>query len=144
MTDNDLVARATVEIHADASRVWRALVEPDEIRRYMFGTQVETDWTVGSPIRWKGEWEGKAYEDRGTVLEVRPARRLSYSHFSPLSGQPDAPENYHTVTIELDGRDGTTGVLLTQDNNPTEEARAHSEKNWTMMLQGLKRHIEQA
>jgi hypothetical protein len=33
-------------------------------------------------------------------------------------------------------------VSLTQDNNPTEEARARSEKNWNGMLAALKKYLE--
>ncbi len=60
---------------------------------------VETTWEVGAPITWSGEYEGKAYEDHGTVLagDVR-AQVLSTTHFSPLTGKEDVPENYHTVT----------------------------------------------
>jgi len=47
----------------------------------------------------------------------KPERILRYSHFSPLSGVPDRPENYHTVTIELSGDGDQTKVSLAQDNN---------------------------
>jgi hypothetical protein len=33
-------------------------------------------------------------------------------------------------------------VSLSQDNNATEEARGHSEKNWAMMLDELKKLVE--
>jgi len=64
------------------------------------------------------------------------------SDHSPLSGLEDTPANYHTVTIELSGKDSQTIVSLSQDNNPTEQAREHSEKNWGTMLAGLKRFLE--
>jgi uncharacterized protein YndB with AHSA1/START domain len=109
----------------------------------MFGTNVASDWKEGSPIVWKGEWKGKAYEDKGVILKLQPERMLQYSHFSPLSGQPDKPENYHTVTIELSSDEAKTLVSLSQDNNPTEEARKHSEENWKTMLANLKKFLEE-
>ena len=124
------------------SRVWEALVNPDAIRQYMFGTTVSSDWRVGSAITWSGEWQGRRYEDKGTLLRVAPNKVLEYTHFSPLSGLPDEPENYHTVTIELEDLGSHTAVKLTQDNNATEEARRHSEKNWAAMLDGLKKFLE--
>ena len=142
MATNDLIAEAAIDVDADVDRVWRALVDPEEIRRYMFGTSVVSDWKPGSRIVWKGEWEGKAYEDHGVIREIDAPRRLSYTHFSPLTGQPDVPENYHTVTIELAPTGTGTHLRLTQDNNPTEEAREHSRKNWSMMLEGLKKQVE--
>jgi uncharacterized protein YndB with AHSA1/START domain len=109
----------------------------------MFGSNVTSDWKEGSSIVWKGQWNGKAYEDKGLILKFKPEQTLQYSHFSPLSGQPDRPENYHTVTIELRGDGAQTVVSLSQDKNATEEERKHSEKNWSMMLAGLKKLVEQ-
>lgn len=138
----DFIARASVAIDAPVAQVWDALVDPDAIRQYMFGTDVRSDWREGSEIVWKGDWKGTAYEDRGRILRLEPEHLLQYSHFSPLSGQPDEPENYHTVTIELSGDGGPTEVMLAQDNNATAEARDHSERNWSMMLEGLKKYVE--
>jgi uncharacterized protein YndB with AHSA1/START domain len=141
--DRPLVARASTTIDAPVTRVWDALVDPEAIRRYMFGTTVVSDWMEGSPIVWRGEWKGKAYEDTGVILRLQRGRVLRYSHFSPLSGLPDTPENHHTVTIELVEQAGRTRVSLAQDNNATEEARQHSERNWSAMLAGLKQLLEE-
>jgi uncharacterized protein YndB with AHSA1/START domain len=103
---------------------------------------VTSDWVVGSPIVWKGERQGRAYEDKGIILQVVPERVLEYSHFSPLAGVPDIPENYHIVTVELSLDGERTRVTLSQDNNPTEQAREHAEKNWSVMLAGLKAFLE--
>jgi uncharacterized protein YndB with AHSA1/START domain len=141
--DTRHVARASVDVDAPTGEVWNALVTPETIEKYMFGAKVVSDWKEGSPIVWMGEWKGKSYEDKGEILRLEPQRVLQYSHYSPLSGQPDAPESYHTVTIELaQTRDGQTRVSLTQDNNPSAEAREHSEKNWAAMLDGLKKVVE--
>jgi uncharacterized protein YndB with AHSA1/START domain len=138
----NLIARAEATINAPRARVWEALVTPALIKQYMFGSDVISDWKKGSPIVWKGEWKGKAYEDKGTVLQVEPGLVLQYTHFSPLSGLPDVAENYHTVTIELSEAGVQTRIVLAQDNNPTEQARAHSEQNWAQMLAGLKKLLE--
>lgn len=140
--DNDLIAKASIAISAPKSKVWDALVRPEAIKEYMFGTNVVTDWREGGPIIWKGEWQGKPYEDKGVVLQFKPGRTIQYSHFSPLTGLPDKPENYHKVTVELSGEGNQTLVTLVQDNNPTEQDREHSEQNWTMMLTAMKKFIE--
>jgi uncharacterized protein YndB with AHSA1/START domain len=141
--DNNLIAKASVTINASSEKVWDALVNPEAIKQYMFGTNVVTDWREGSPIIWQGEWQGRAYEDIGVILEIKPGRTLQYSHFSPLSGLPDKPESYHTITIELSEEGDQTSVSLAQDNNPSEQAREHSEKNWQDMLSALKSYMEQ-
>jgi len=140
--NQNLIAKASVTIQAANAEVWKALVDPAAVKQYMFGTNMISDWREGSPIIWKGEWQGKAYEDKGVLLQLKPGRTLQYSHFSPLSGQPDKPENYHTVTIELSGDENQTQVTLTQDKNATEQEREHSEKNWEMMLTALKKFLE--
>jgi trehalose/maltose hydrolase-like predicted phosphorylase len=59
-----------------------------------------------------------------------------------LSGQPDVPENYHTLTYELEKRGSVTHVSLSQDNNATEEEAAHSTGMWAKMLNDLKENVE--
>lgn len=138
----NLIARSTITIDAPGTKVWEALVSPRAIKQYMFGAQVTSDWKEGSPITWKGEWQGKQFEDHGKITRLMPERTMQYTHFSPLSGRPDRPENYHMVTINLAGTNGQTRISLTQDNNATEEARLDSERNWEMMLAGLKQYVE--
>jgi uncharacterized protein YndB with AHSA1/START domain len=133
----------TVTIDAPRAEVWDALTKPDKVKQYMHGTVVSTDWKEGSPISWKGEWKGKAYEDKGQILEVEPQKRLSYTHWSSMGGTEDKPENYHTVTYELTGEDGKTTLTLTQDNNATQdEANKMAEDNWGPVLNGLKETAE--
>jgi len=140
--DKKFVAKASVTVDAPIAEVWKALITPEAIKEYMFGTTVMSEWKEGSPIIWKGEWQGKSYEDRGVILQLKPGRTLQYTHFSPLAGLPDTPENYHTVTIDLSAAGEQTRISLSQDNNPTDKAREHSEKNWASMLAGLKQFLE--
>ena len=140
--EKGLVAKATIVINAPVARVWEALVKPEIIKKYMFGTNVISDWKEGSPIVWKGEWQGKKYEDKGVILKLEPRRLIQYSHFSPLSAKLELPENYHTVTIKLASKGEETEVALSQDNNETPQEQEHSRQNWQMMLAGLKRLLE--
>jgi uncharacterized protein YndB with AHSA1/START domain len=139
----NLTATAEIDIAAPAERVWKALTDPDIITRYFFGTQVETDWQPGSPIFWRGTYNGVAYEDRGEILESRPDRLLKVTHFSPMTGLPDIPENYHTLTFGLDEDGGTTHVSLSQDNNADEAEAQRSADNWQVVLRGLKEVVEE-
>ncbi len=136
------VATAEVDVQASAERVWQAMTDPRLIAEYMFGSQVDTDWQVGSPIAWRGEYDGKSFEDHGTVVVFEPRQVLEVTHFSPLTGQEDRPENYHRVRYEVAEADGSTHVGLEQDNNGSAEEAEHSAANWQMMLDGLKRVAE--
>ena len=126
--DNKYTAKATTTINAPVSKVWQALVNPEIIRQYLFDTEVISDWKEGSPIIYRGEWEGKPFEDKGKILKIEPEKQLMSTHWSPLSGVPDTPENYHTVTYTLSGKGDSTQVTITQDNNATEQEKEHSEK----------------
>jgi uncharacterized protein YndB with AHSA1/START domain len=136
------IAKAEIDVAAPASRVWKALTDPETIAKYFFGSQVQTDWQPGSPIVWKGEYEGKRYEDKGEILEVEQNRLLRVTHFSPMTGLPDKPENYHTLTYTLDERGGSTHVSLSQDNNGSEAEAERATANWMTMLNGLKSTVE--
>lgn len=137
-----LIATASIRIDAPVEKVWEALVNPGLIKKYMFGTEVITDWKVGSPIVWKGIWDGKSYEDKGIIIKKELLKTLVFTHFSPLTGIPDVQENYHSVTYELDYYDDHTHVTLWQDNNRNEKERKHSQENWERVLAGLKKVIE--
>ncbi len=143
MISTNNIAKAETTIGAPVDKVWDALINPEMIKQYMFGTTVISDWKEGSKIVWKGEWEGKQYEDKGKILNMAPRKQLQYSHFTPAAGVADVPENYHIVTIDLKEEDKQTVVILTQDNNADEKAKEHSEKNWKMMLASLKKLLEE-
>lgn len=133
---NDFPATATTLIHFPIERVWQALTDPKQIAQYMFGAQVESDWEEGSPISWKGEFQGKPFHDTGRVLAANPPQLLKYSH---TSGGEE-----HIVTVDLKEVGGVTHLRLTQTNNATEEARDHAQRNWEQMLDGLKKMLGEA
>jgi uncharacterized protein YndB with AHSA1/START domain len=137
-----LVATASIAIAADKAKVWDALTDPKALKKYFFGATVDTDWQVGSPITWSGEFEGKKYQDKGEILKAEPEQALVFTHFNSRAGRPDEPENYQTVTIHLSGEGKKTRVTFSQDNNADDKSRVESEHGWEMVLHGLKRYAE--
>lgn len=135
-------ATASIEINATPERVWDALTDPKQVKQYFFGTTLTAEWKAGGKITYSGEWQGKSYEDKGRVLQIEPRKFLKMTHFSPLSGKEDKPENYHTITYTLAKTDNGTELTITQDNNPDRNAMEHSQKNWVMMLENLKKFLE--
>lgn len=139
---NDHFAKRSIVVNAPASRVWQALIRPELVKRYLFGTEMTADWRVGGAVTYRGQWEGKAYQDKGSVLVYEPEKRLRTTYFSSMSGLEDKPESYSTVTYELSEAGGWTTLTVTQDNNPSPESAEHSAQNWELVLANLKNVVE--
>jgi len=139
---SNITGHAKVTIHAPAKKVWDALTKPELIKKYFFGTDTHTNWKPGSPIRFTGEWQGKKYEDKGTVLDFEPEQVIRYTYWSSMSGIEDKPENYVTITYQLHEKNNNTEVEITQENIPDEKTKSHSEENWNKVLDGLKKMVE--
>lgn len=137
-----LTGRATVLIDAPPARVWEALTRPEIIKKYFFGTTTITDWKIGGPISFTGEFEGKNYEDKGTITAFEPYNLIQYNYWSSLSGTKDEPENYLRITYRLSEEGQQTRLDISQENIRDQSAKEHSEANWTMVLANLKRVVE--
>jgi len=135
-------ATAQTDVAATPGRVWAALTQPEQIAAYMQGSQVATTWEIGSPIIWDGEYDGRSYQDKGEVLTYDEPHVLSVTHYSPMMGQPDEPQSYHTLVYTLTASGGGTHLELTQDGCDSEEQAAQFSHNWQGMLDGLKAHVE--
>lgn len=134
----------TISMHfrTSAGRLWEALTQPELVKQYFFGTNLITTWKPGDPIRFTGEWEGNAYEDKGIVLSFNPGKSLSYSYHSGFSPLPDLPENYMKLTYTLHEENGGVRLDILQENSPNAEAAEHSGENWKGILEELKKMIE--
>ena len=138
----NLIAKASTTISASASEVWDALTNPDMLKQYFFGTNAISDWKEGSPLEFRGSWEGKEYADKGTILKSDPPKLFQYTYLSSMSGLADAPENYMNISYELLEDNGETTLTVKQENVANEEARKHSEENWKNVLKDLKALLE--
>lgn len=139
---NNITGRVELEINAPVEKVWEALTKPEIIKQYFFGTNTFTDWKMGSPIIFRGEWEGKTYEDKGTILEVDKYKMIKYDYWSSMSGIEDKPENYVIITYHLTQVDSKTKLVITQENIPDEKMKEHSEENWKKIMTDMKRLVE--
>lgn len=105
-----------VKILAPASKVWRALTEPELVKQWQYGSDLLTTWEPGTPIVFRNEWNGQVFEQKGTVLEFVPASRLKYSLFFPRPDLQDVPENHFFMTYELTESGGLTTLLFRQED----------------------------
>jgi uncharacterized protein YndB with AHSA1/START domain len=140
--DHSLIAKASITVDAAPADVWKALITASLIKKYLMGTDVNTDWKPGSTINYTGEYQGKKYHDKGVIKKIEPGKILQSTYLSSMSGKEDRPENYNLVTYELSKQGNKTVVMVSQDNNATEKEREHSVENWKMVLSKLKEVVE--
>jgi uncharacterized protein YndB with AHSA1/START domain len=133
----------TININAPAAKVWKGLTDPELVKQYFFGTNLKSDWKEGSPITFSGEWDGKTYEDKGTILQITPGEYVKYSYWSSMGGTEDKPENYANVSYKVTEKNGVTTLEITQDGIKDEASKEHSEQNWQMVFGGLKKILEE-
>jgi len=131
-----------ITINAPTSKVWEALTNPEVIKEWLFGTNVISDWKVGSPIFFTGVWQGTEYRDKGTVLQFEKEKVFQYNYWSGFSGLEDIPENYSIITFKLTPAADGTELTLTHSHFPTETGYEHSDKNWDATLDLMKKIIE--
>ena len=140
---NRLTLHTSISINAPKSKVWMALIDPEQVKKYFFGTILKSDWKVGSAITFSGEWEGKPYMDKGTILQIETEKILKYNYWSSFSGTEDKPENYANIVYSLEEKNGETVFSILQDGIKTKEARDHPEQNWKMVMNNLKELLEE-
>jgi uncharacterized protein YndB with AHSA1/START domain len=140
---NKLTAKASININVHVNKVWKALTDPAMIKEYLFGTTAKSDWKKGSSITYSGDWEGKAYEDKGVIVDIVPEKLLHTTYWSGMSGKEDKPENYANVIYKVSPDDGHSLITITQDNIDDEKQQQHMVENWSKVLESMKKLLEE-
>ena len=140
---HDLIVSKSITINTSPEKVWHALITPNIIKEYLYGTETITDWKLGSDIIFQGEYEGHKYKDKGIVVENILLQTISYKYWSGFSGLEDKLENYSLVTYTLQSKDNKTTVFTsTQKGFGNEDGYKHSESGMDAFLQKIKEVIE--
>ncbi len=116
----------------------------------MFGCETVSDWKVGSPLLWRGTYEGKEMDFvKGNILDIEPGKLLKYTVIDPNASYPDVPENYLNVTYELIEEEDKTLLIVNQDGfeNAAEGARRYEDtynkgEGWNPILEQIKKLAE--
>jgi len=138
-----LKASQSIEINATCESVWDTMTNPEKIKVYLYGTETNTDWKVGSPIVFQGNYEGHVYNDKGNVLEVKENELLKYNYWSSMSGTEGKIENYFIVTYRIEQlSEGKVKFTWHQEGFPTEEKRKHTESGLCTMIVQIKEIAE--
>ena len=129
-------------IGASANRVWDAITRPDLVKQWQYGTDLSTDWRKGSSIVFRNEWEGKVFEQKGTILEVEPGCLVKYTLFAPQPGLEDRPENYFVMSYLLEDVDGRTLLTITQEDTRSQSVQEPADEAENAILLALKKLAE--
>ncbi|MCF8243378.1 MAG: SRPBCC domain-containing protein [Melioribacteraceae bacterium] len=143
MIDKKLKMEIIEKIDHPISRVWAALTDKNMVRKYFFGTELETDWSPGSPITFTGSWDGNEYKDSGTILESEKEKLIKYNYLSSFSGLPDLPENYSIITYKLEPENNSTVLIVTQEGFNDQKACDDSYNGWKIVLDNMKKLLEE-
>jgi len=137
--------RYSIEVHtiiqAPIRDAWALLVDPVQLGRLFWDSTVESDFLPGHPIVWKGVWEGKRFEDKGTIRQAKAPTLLQCTHWAPSSG-PDIEENYALLTWQLSEEKDGVRVTFRHENIATLQMKEHSEPMWKMLLDRMKEMLE--
>jgi uncharacterized protein YndB with AHSA1/START domain len=144
-----LIVKNMINIHAPAGLVWDALTNPNQTKKYMFGCEALSDWKEGSALIWKGNFNGvELVAVKGNIVKIRQDRFLSYTTIDPNSNLPDLPQNYLTVTYELEEKDGGTQLTVSQGDYSTvaEGDKRYQETvdggGWAPILDAIQKLVE--
>jgi uncharacterized protein YndB with AHSA1/START domain len=110
--------RQSMHIDAPPSRVWKVLTDSEYTKRYMFGCEIVSDWTIGGQFDWKGAADGVIYV-KGFLRGLEPDRLLRYTVIDPHAGLEDVRANYLTMTLELVPERGGTTVRVAMGDYTT-------------------------
>lgn len=157
MKDEQEAVRLITEsicIAADPNKVWDAIVDRNAGERWR-NAHFNTDWRIGAAIEIEAVIGEKRYRDKGRVICVEPPSRLAYSYWSLVSGLPDSPDSYSTITMTLAAEGSATVLTVTQQVPPSpvrrgngweigpESGAKHVAFYWRMTLPRLKQVVEE-
>ena len=148
---SELIVKNSISINATVAKVWDALTNPQQTKKYMFGCEALSDWKKGSPLSWEMIYEGKPFVAvKGHIVEIEPNKKLAYTVIDPNNKNiPDLPENYLTVTCVLTAESNKTTLTISQgdyskvaDGQKRYEETYNNGEGWNPILVEIKKMLE--
>jgi len=131
-----MIAECDRVIAAPVDLVWSLISTADGLAERM-AVDAVVDLRVGGAIRWVHD---NGWTVAGTIREVAPMRRLSYTYGWESGGFP-VPLESSTVTIELTANGGATELSVRHEGLTPEMAEQHAD-GWQMFLRRLAERAE--
>ena len=130
----------SIFINASPERIWRAITDGDETVQYYYGTRVDSDWQLGSHIRYDYP-DGTVAAD-GEVIGIDPPKRLEMSSWR--AGIPSSrPRARSARSGSSSRRTAQTKLTVTTIGLKTGSRMAEEFGNGIVyIVSGLKSHVE--
>jgi uncharacterized protein YndB with AHSA1/START domain/DNA-binding transcriptional ArsR family regulator len=127
-----------VFIKTTPERLWEAITDPQQRRKYSFGVETRSDWTPGS--EYTAGIPGVVDIAAGRNIEVDPPRLLVQT-FDALWSEEVKAQGTTRVTWEIEPVGTSCRLTVTHDQLPP-DANAELYGGWPMILSGLKTLLE--
>jgi uncharacterized protein YndB with AHSA1/START domain len=137
----DAVFRALADPVRRSLRLWQALTDSADIRRYFYGGSFESAWQPGAAYRTFLPDGTTPFE--GTVLEIDPPRRLVYS-FHYVGDSATRPEHPSRVSWEITPLGDVRKLTVVHDGFAAGELATYRLVGgvWPFILSSLKTLLE--
>ncbi len=142
----------TIEIDAPLFKVWDVLTKPAYTARWATEFNrgspfhIESDWRIGSPVRWKGG-DGQTVVE-GNVTRLEPEKLLRFTVFDVRAAERPEVTEEDGITFELARRDGHTILHVLQGDfsgmTDGEKYRQASAEVWDRVLPIIKALAERS
>ena len=133
---------STITVNTTKEKVWDILTKPELVKLWQYGSDLRTNWQVGSKIEFETKWEDKVFKQWGTVLEFNPTNQLTYNLFAPRPGLEDKPGNYFIMKYVLTGGGGKTRLEIIQEDNRPNAVQEPPQGDENPILQAIKKLAE--
>jgi uncharacterized protein YndB with AHSA1/START domain len=126
-------------IETTPEKLFQALTMSEFTKRYWFGTELRTDWKIGSPVE---VVMNGTVTDTGHILEFDPPKRISYS-FHHEANEVLRKERPSRATFVLEPYGTLVKLTLIHDDFAPDSLMLVSiAKGWPAILAGLKSLLE--
>lgn len=129
----------TTYIKTTPEKLWEALTNGDFTRQYWKGFRIESDWKVGSPMKFYSPDGELAHSDK--VLKADKPKMLSYTWKPLMKHLPDEPAS--TVIFELEPKDDLVKLTISHfDFIDNSEMLPKISYGWPLVISSLKSLLE--
>ena len=126
-------------IRTTPDKLWEALTSSEFSRRYWFGTELRSNFKIGSPFALV---MGGKVTDTGEILEADRPRRLSYT-FRHILNEAARNERPSRVTFVLEPHGKLVKLTLTHEDFAKDSVVIDGiSKGWPAIMSSLKSLLE--